>query len=275
MKRPQIQLEQILLGEAVSHPAEELNDPELETALNDLRASNQEILNQYPPDKMKEAIQTRLKSTFNKETIKNDAKHHSSGKRHTVFNTRVFFTATGGLAAAAAVLLAVFTVFPVGSPGLDTHDPLQGFRLKGTGIALQVFRKSGTSAEILANNTTVSENDVLQIKYLAVRDRWGAILSVDGNGLVTQHYPEVGPQSAPLVTGVEFALGYSYRLDNAPHFERFIFLTADTPFQLAEIKIALSRAALGDTSGAFRLNSILPRGIRSADILFLKREATR
>ena len=187
----------------------------------------------------------------------------------------MFFTATGGLAAAAAVLLAVFTVFPVGSPGLDSHDPLHGFRLKGNGVALQVYRKTGTSAELLANNTTISENDVLQIRYLAVRDRWGAILSVDGNGLVTQHYPEVGPQSAPLVTGVEFALGYSYRLDNAPHFERFLFLTADNPFQLAEIKIALSLAALADSSGAFRLNSILPRGIRSADILLLKREATQ
>ena len=62
------------------------------------------------------------------------------------------------------------------------------------------------------------------------------LLSIDGAGTVTQHWPEPGrTRAAPLRVGGEVRLPSAYELDNAPAFERFFLVRADESFDVAPI----------------------------------------
>ena len=87
------------------------------------------------------------------------------------------------------------------------------------------------------------ENDVVQLAYQAAGRHFGAIVSIDGRGVVTRHLPAAGPLASPLKSGAAFALPQAYRLDDAPGFERFYFVTADQPFAVDLVLTAASHAA--------------------------------
>ncbi|MGQ0508081.1 MAG: hypothetical protein ACT4TC_22510 [Myxococcaceae bacterium] len=134
------------------------------------------------------------------------------------------------LVAGLAVCAALFVVAVV--------LPRPTERAKGLRPSVSVYRQSPSGAELLNDGADVREGDLVQLSYAAGEARYGAILSVDGAGNVTQHLPEAGRQAVALGSGAA-RLPSAYRLDAAPSFERFIFVTAEEPFDLQPVVSAV------------------------------------
>ena len=143
-----------------------------------------------------------------------------------------------------------------------------GIRAKGA-PELLVYREGSRSAELLPNGAVAREGDVVQIKYVPAGRRFGTIVSIDGRGAVTLHYPESAGGSTELESGATSALNYAYQLDDAPGFERFFFVTAPERFRASDVVDSARRLALGGArTGALDL----PEGFEQASVLLTKGE---
>jgi hypothetical protein len=131
-----------------------------------------------------------------------------------------------------------------------------GVRLKGLGPALALFRKTANGSETLADGDVAHEGDVIRIGYRAFGRRYGVIVSLDGRGAVTRHFPERGGTAAALEPQEVVLLAHAYRLDDAPAWERFFFVTADAPFPVAAVEDAARQAAGG--AGRTKAPAVLP-----------------
>jgi hypothetical protein len=146
------------------------------------------------------------------------------------------------LAAAAGLLLAP------ASPVREVAPPAEdGVRVKGHGrTRLVVHRRTRAGAEVIAPGARARPGDLLQLGYVA-QDGFGVIVSIDGRGAVTRHWPLDGDRAAALTSGREVLLPESFRLDDAPAFERFVFVTAERPFEVAGVlEAARALAIRGD-----------------------------
>jgi hypothetical protein len=104
---------------------------------------------------------------------------------------------------------------------------------------LWVYRQRATAGnaepERLGNGSRAARGDLLQLAYAAGPDgRYGVLLSIDGAGRVTQHLPDPGAAGASALRSAnEIRLPSAYELDDAPGFERFVFITSTQPFPVA------------------------------------------
>jgi len=107
--------------------------------------------------------------------------------------------------------------------------PTEATRAKGGGAALVIYRRNAGASdtnhgvEVLADNTVARRGDVLQLAIRADGARLGAVYSLDGRGLITEH---LAPRA--IVGPAELRLDDGYELDDAPRFERFFLLLGDT-----------------------------------------------
>jgi hypothetical protein len=149
-------------------------------------------------------------------------------------------------AAGAACLLAVAAVI-VRSPQLPgtSPDDGDGDRLKGTGPAIVAFRKAGDTSAPLRDGDTARERDVIRLGYQSAGRAFGAIVSIDGRGVVTQHLPVSGTTAVRLAASGVALLDAAYELDDAPRFERFCLVTSDRPFDVGVVLDAARTAARG------------------------------
>jgi hypothetical protein len=128
---------------------------------------------------------------------------------------------------------------------------------------LLVYRqKHGPGApepERLADGAQAARGDVLQVAYDKSPDRlFGVLLSIDGAGRITQHWPEEGAlTSAPLTPVREVLLPSAYELDDAPGFERFVLVSAREAFPVA---VVLDAARSSIARGAAGQSQPLPLG---------------
>jgi hypothetical protein len=222
------QLERYRLGEL---PAGELDTlrtalaagGDLAERLARLDVSEAEILAQHPPSVISASIRARAASG-------------AAGRPRPAGGPRrlALALACGLVLAAAGVLLV---------PGRVPDATVDTTRVKGLAPRLFVYRKAPTGAEELAAGAAARENDVVQLAYQAAGRHFGAIVSIDGRGVVTRHLPAAGTLASPLKTGPPFALPEAYRLDDAPGFERFYFVTADQPFAVDLVLTAASHSA--------------------------------
>lgn len=222
----ELNYEQIVLGE-IKMDGKEAD----ESRINEILSSNEEILRRYPPEKMAESINRRL----NRKVI-------PWGKLLIPLS-------------AAAVFLLFFTLFPFQRTILseNTSENPEIIRLKGSKPSLYIFRGNGHEAEMLSNNTLVREKDLLQISYDSAGVKYGVILSIDGRGTVTLHFPENVYSNTRLDFGGKVYLPYSYELDDAPFFERFFFVTSDNEIDAAEIMNKAAKIAKGNKSEMLNL----------------------
>ena len=167
------------------------------------------------------------------------------------------------LALACGLVLAAGGVLLVRGPGADDS----GVRIKGLAPRLFVYRKAPEGAEELAAGAAARQNDVVQLAYQAAGRHFGAIVSIDGRGVVTRHLPAAGALASPLKAGSPFALPEAYRLDDAPGFERFYFVTADQPFAVDLVLGAASHPA--DAEGRLAL----PAGLDQYSFVLRKETA--
>lgn len=250
MDIPHLIQEQIFLREKAIE-----NGDCFETTRESISDSNRETLNAYPAKDMKEAIRKKLSE---KTTIR-------------ILTPRTPFAFQRMLSYAAAIccvlllsLITVRTIFRI--------DPVEGLteRSKGNGARLFIYKKDGNGAVLLKNKTPIGRNEIIQISYLSGGEAFGAILSVDGNGIITQHFPDSGNMTSTLSSNGEVSLDFSYKLDDAPKFERFIFITGNESISIENYKKSIANLAIRDEKGNFDIASSLPEKIHVTDIVLLK-----
>jgi len=172
----------------------------------------------------------------------------------------------GVLSAATVVVIAVFALGRTESaPRIEAETT----RVKGA-ARLLAFRHAGDRAEPLDPDALVRAGDLIQLRYNAGGKSFGVIASIDGAGAVTLHYPgsEDAPPEDTALSPKPTALAHSYALDDAPRFERFFFVTADRPIDLAPCLAALrSLAQRGDAASA---SLELPAGLHQSSLRLRK-----
>ena len=213
---PDLLLEEILLGEKKAQDYyEKYGKEEIENALQELKKSNQEILNIYPVEKIQKQF---IKKTLTVKGYKN----------------------IRYISLAAAALFAVALCVPVLMNSVRATSSKNITRAKGSVSKhqeLRLYKKAGNDAVILKNGTDARENDVIQITYLPGEYNYGVIFSVDGSGNLTRHFPEDSWVSEKLEkTGSEVPLEFSYKLDDAPKYECFIFVASKKTFDMSTIE---------------------------------------
>ncbi|ATB47556.1 ActD protein [Corallococcus macrosporus] len=111
---------------------------------------------------------------------------------------------------------------------------LDTVRIKGP-PRLRVHRQGAGEPELLDEQARARRGDVLQLSYVSGGRRHGVVVSVDGRGAVTLHHPATLAGSTELGPGDAVPLAHAYELDDAPDFERFLFVTSDGPLDVSTV----------------------------------------
>lgn len=245
MSRDTLVLEQIFVGEL---PESEYKGENLKQKIAQIELSNNEILRKYPTEQMKEIVSEKLLS--NKKTEFVDFGGKTAVKKPAKFNK--MFTLQRGLVAAAVLALVLFVPLMLNqkneatgignaSTGVTLADSVNAERAKGTPTLFVHKLQSNGKQVLLKNGSQVFEGDTIELSYAANGAKYGLILSIDGNGVVTQHFPASGVFAGELDNSGDGKLGFAYTLDDAPDFERFLFITSDKKFSASGIENAVEK----------------------------------
>lgn len=217
-----LMLERYLCGETTTREKMAIetayeHDPEVREALDGLRASTAEILSEYPAAEVAREIELRTH-------LRNTEKTMPAAKRFTSINIRWIAAPLGTCAVLAVVVCLSLAVWRGNRQSVIVE------RVKGRHPYLTVYRKTQNGFERLHDRSVVEPNDRIQIGYVAAGKKYGMIFSVDGNGVITVHYPAgetVNDSATKLETNGEHLLPESFELDAAPRFEKVYFITSD------------------------------------------------
>ena len=232
---PGWKLERYLLGELPEGEMEairavEASDGALRGRIDALRADNAALLAKYP---LKIAATERT-GIAGKRAAAREPKFTSRGWRR-----------FSGWAIPAFACLALLLVLParliLPTAPVDYGAP-DGSRVKGTTPGIEVWRKAGESAERLAPEAVARTGDIVQLRYVVPKFCYGALVSVDGRGVLTVHLSGDSGKAAPLTPGRPVALDNSYQLDDAPRFEAFYLITAPDNFNVGDVAKSLENA---------------------------------
>ena len=243
-RTPDWLLERIALGEL---PPDELaeartrlaREPDGEARLAALEAENQALLARRPPSSVAREVEVRT-------------------RRESPERRLLPALALVPMLAGLFLMVAPPGPEPVGVSGRDPALT-EVTRSKGLLPQLDVHRQGASGPEELTEGALAKAGDVVQLSYMAAGAPYGAILSVDGRGVVTLHAPESGVNAFPLSPSGTHALPHAYALDDAPAFERFFFITSDQPFALEPVLAAARVLATSDDARAAPLS--LPPGL--------------
>lgn len=235
---PDWKLERYLTGDLPAEEMREIREMEevdeiFANRVKMLREDNAAILKKLPFEKLSEKIAMMPRRS-------------NAGAGNTV---RVNFKLVK-LAAAAALVLAVVTVALFGQRSLSEQggtvlataantqvmevamvDQNDGLRIKGMDSRMEVWKKTGDSAVQMENLGEAREGDEIQLRYAVAEKCFGLLFSMDGNGTITIHMGHEN-RAVELEPGKMTTLPFAYKLDNAPKFEKFFFLTSKDEFEL-------------------------------------------
>ncbi len=252
---PAITLERYVIGDLPADEMQKLDQLITENAMiasqvAAIKKSNEAILKQYTPLTMAQDI--RIRASINPN------KHQRRVKSSRYF--QAWGTATV-IALSVTLLVVLSPSHQLDIASINSPDSLvklePGIRTKGLVPFLQVFRKTAEGrVEQLTSGDYASAGDVIQISYVPVSLQYGMIISIDGDGVLTQHLPSDSKQMAERLRDLtEVQLKNAYELDAAPLFERFYFITSKTVFATQQILDAASQ--LVSESGAVLDKSLL------------------
>lgn len=122
-----------------------------------------------------------------------------------------------------------------GGPVIQGLEGDTGIRLKGMEAGIQVFRKAGEKVEMLESGAQAADGDLLQLGFVAPEADYAVLFSVDGRGVVTLHSPVSVEQPTELEQQGRVLIEASYRLDDAPDFERFYLVTSNSELEAAAV----------------------------------------
>ena len=266
MSRNTLILEQINLGELDSN---RYSDDNLFQKLGEIQKSNEEILSQYPAEKVKALVEEKiakksgLKSSEEKIPV------------NPVFRKHLNIQKIAGIAAIAclAVMLPfMLTQKPANTGAISLEQSIsQNAKERAKGVSsIFVYKKTDDSVLRLKNKAKVAEGDIIQITYVASGAKYGSIISIDGNGYLTQHYPEFGVKASILEANGEIPLEYSYQLDDAPNFERFLFIASENQFDIATLIDAVDNIKNPLDCKTENFSKYLPEDVKIKEVLLLK-----
>ncbi|HEY7374491.1 MAG TPA: hypothetical protein VIF57_20165 [Polyangia bacterium] len=130
---------------------------------------------------------------------------------------------------------------------------------------LYVYRHRAGADQQLTDGARAFRGDLVQLAYGSHEGGYGVVLSIDGRGKATVHWPEREGGAAPaLDASGEIRLPSSYELDDAPAFERFFLVRAATPFSVATAMEA-ARALAAQPSARKQLLA-LPAGFEQISL---------
>ena len=260
---PDLYIEKLLLDELSQEMKERLlEDPSVRRRLQELKAENRRILEEYPPGQMAKAIRNR--DSWGRQSQAGQAESllpRSARARRPGWSRLV-------PAASFALLVLVGGLLMV-TRGPAFFAPQPDTRLKGAAAHLNVYMKTDAGAKLLEEGDRVSEGATLQVGYISGAREYGVIVSIDGRGAVTLHFPLSAAIGQSLEGEGEVLLPFAYTLDDAPDFERFFFVVSKRPFsveRVLEAAEALSEQAETDKSQ----DLVLPRRLEQSSILLLK-----
>lgn len=243
MRVPDLLVEQLALGELDAARAAQVRDALSReegglARLEALETSSARILAAHPPARVAREVLRRL------------------GRSPAERTSRTWAIAAMATVGAAMVALVVL---PLRGPDDDT-------RIKGLTPSLHVYRqRAGGELERVRAGATARPGDLIQLSIVAPRTH-AAVVSLDGAGAVTAHFPD-GSRAAPVGDG-EHPLPRAFELDAAPGFERFVLVTGDRPFDVADV-IAAARAVAAAPGSVERPLS-LPAGLDQTSFVLLK-----
>ncbi len=213
--------------------------------LRALRQSNEEILLRYPPRDIVPAVERRA----------------GRAPRRSSRNWSIVLPLLA--AGAAAVGFYVKTgpgIVPAQAPEViyDKAPP-----------HVTVHRKASGGTERLEPGAIVKARDLLQLGYWAGGKEYGVILSIDGRGGVTLHFPEHPGESQLLAKGGEIPLKHAYELDDAPGFERFFIVADDAPIDIDAV-LNNAKALAGKPADATSRYLELPNNLVQSSLTLRK-----
>lgn len=221
-----LKLERYLAGDLSAAEMQELanrekNDDLFHARCEELRKQNESIVNEYPFYELEERLEPNVigvatqKLRFYKMAI-----------------AAAFVFTFGSVAMFALFEKSGETVVmpaQVAEVSATQNVAMVDTRIKGMSARLEIWRKNGTGIEQLADNSVAHENDELQLRYLVPEKCFGMLFSMDGNGTLTLHLGN-NNEAIELEPGKMISLPFAYKLDNAPHFEKFFLLTSRNAF---------------------------------------------
>lgn len=244
---PPLLLERLACGEldeaSRARLIETFGEATIAQALEALRADSDAVLARMPADVFAAQVRAAARQTPHAPRV-------GAGRRLGATPATSRWAAPGALlvtAAAAALVWFGPTPDPTTSPAhtivgtsqtTGAHEGLEPTRLKGDdGAGLFVWRgqPGRARAELLPSGAPVRSGDVVQVSYRAGQARHGVILSIDGAGQATLHFPVSTDGSTALAPGQSVALDHAYELDDAPRYERFFFLTSAAPLDVPQV----------------------------------------
>jgi hypothetical protein len=259
---PQLFSEKIFMGEMSWDDLSDsrrngLNEGDKEQMMQDISRSNDEILTRYSPAYVEQLVTQKA--------------NKKGRNRKSVSTQKVLSRGIPYVLACAACAVFVFTFAFTGR----NQTILPESRIKGVGTLeaqprIYVYKKIDNEAIRLYDHAQVKENDILQVSYVAAGSDYGAIVSVDGNGIFTQHFPYDGDACGELVKDGEVALDFAYQLDNAPEFERFIFITGNKPVSLDALRTAFNGQGEGRDVRELNPADFLPRNTNITEFTLIK-----
>ena len=106
-------------------------------------------------------------------------------------------------------------------------------RIKGLDARMEVWKKTDAGIVQLQDLDEVREGDEIQLRYAVPEKCFGLLFSMDGNGALTLHMGD-GVKAIELTPGKMNSLPFAYKLDDAPYFEKFFFVTSPKEFVVEE-----------------------------------------
>jgi len=261
-------LERYLLGELPPDEAAEVEraavtDPRVRSAIAGLETSNRDILARYPAASFKARLLDRLKAA---------QAPAPAWTRWAVLASTV-----------AALVLAVILIGPKFrqlTSALTFGRSGEPDLVKGEAAVdldrtqLLVYRKTGDQAALVRDGSAAGAGALLQLAYVSASERFGTILSIDGRGGVTRHFPAEEGGSTLLALHKRILLPSALELDDAPGFERFFLVTSAAPVDVGAV-LAKAFEMARDPAAARRADLDLPAGLNQTSVLILKGEGSR
>ena len=242
---PDWKLERFLTGDLPENEMNKLRELEASdevfaNRVRMLREDNKAILNKLPFETLAERIA--------------DAKDAESVYAGTVTETASRFTLVKFAAAAVLVLAVALVAFfaqretsvmneRVGSDVANVNgsqntqvalaENESDTRIKGLDARMEVWKKTPAGIVQLNDLDSVGEGDEIQLRYAVPEKCFGLLFSMDGNGALTLHMGD-GVKAIELAPGKMNSLPFAYKLDDAPYFEKFFFVTSPKEFAVEE-----------------------------------------
>ncbi|MEQ1566099.1 MAG: ActD protein [Myxococcota bacterium] len=230
-------VERVFLGEATSAERDAVtNDADAAARLAAIPADNQAFFDANPIDDTIRRIEGKARAATARAESANAAPNRWVG----MLLGPVLAVGMAGL------WVTIAADEPAESP-LEVNTP------KGLAPKLRVYRQRSEGFERLPAGAVARKGDRLQVGVVSGDAQHGVVVSIDGRGAVTLHWPPSDAADTELRPG-EQRMPNAYELDDAPEYERFFLVTTgESPTDVSTVVHAAEALA---ASGAAKVEPL-------------------